>query len=251
MNNSTKLSKHIDMIESSALEIVTRIVPWLAPIPVAYTTQRAAATHYNLPPWVAFVVAVVVEGVGIGAFLLAERINHFNLTRNGEIPSIPTRGIQMLIGAYVVMVMTLTLLTDALPSLAHFSIVVFVALSFVAYKVNAIRIHHGLIERAADKVNRRASRATKKPADSGQAMQAGFATPEQAAKARDSKADKIADRRRQVSHLHAEGFDPGDIAGQVGVSAKTVRRDLAAIAEDVAGVYRNGHSDEMLAGVAT
>lgn len=48
-------------------------------------------------------------------------------------------------------------------------------------------------------------------------------------KANEAKRDKVGERRREVLSLLQNGLSPDDIAGQMGVSLRTIKRDITAL----------------------
>lgn len=54
-------------------------------------------------------------------------------------------------------------------------------------------------------------------------------TDDHLSKANEAKLSKVAERRQEVLSLVNEGLSPDDIAGQMGVSLRTIKRDITAL----------------------
>jgi hypothetical protein len=62
-----RLNEAIRNTESSVVNVISAIAPWLAPLAPAYMTYQHAVGTLGFPVWVAFPVAVVVEILGFSA----------------------------------------------------------------------------------------------------------------------------------------------------------------------------------------
>lgn len=59
--------KHIDEVERTAVGLVTRLIPWLAPIPSAFLVGRATIQYLEYPIGIGIIAAVIIEALGLAA----------------------------------------------------------------------------------------------------------------------------------------------------------------------------------------
>lgn len=98
------------------------ISPILAPIPSAYFVYEASMTVLAAPEWVAFVLAVIVEGLGITSIHNALRFWNWNVTRKRDEPTAPVWIASVLGLAYVVVVVSMTVVLKIIPTVGPFTI---------------------------------------------------------------------------------------------------------------------------------
>lgn len=84
-----KLNEAIRDIESSVVNFISAIAPWLAPLSPAYMTYQHAINTLQFPQWVAFPVALVVEILGfstISTFMTFWFFNRRNIAASKKAP---------------------------------------------------------------------------------------------------------------------------------------------------------------------
>lgn len=98
------------------------ISPILAPIPSAYFVYEASMTVLAAPEWVAFVLAVIVEGLGITSIHNALRFWNWNVTRKRDEPTAPVWIAAVLGLAYVAVVVSMTVVLKIVPTVGPFTV---------------------------------------------------------------------------------------------------------------------------------
>ncbi len=61
-----RMNKWVNSVESSVVNFLTALSPWLAPLIPAYMTFEHMQVFLKFPDWVSFVAAIVVEILGFG-----------------------------------------------------------------------------------------------------------------------------------------------------------------------------------------
>ena len=72
MNFFEKLNDGIRNVETSFVNLISAIAPWLAPLTPAFMTYEHAANTLNFPPWVAIPAALIVVARAGHKSLLSE-----------------------------------------------------------------------------------------------------------------------------------------------------------------------------------
>jgi len=157
-----RIENFVDSVESTAVDLVARLSPWLAPLPTAYLTATATIKHLSWPSLVGAVAGVVVEALGLASVSTALMLREYNATRNkipddwqsvdargrrkkyrGKIdPEAPFKLTVLLAGVYFISVTALTVALDTLPELATFAPLIFPILSLAGVTILAIRADH-------------------------------------------------------------------------------------------------------------
>lgn len=123
----------LDIIERGALLLVSRLGPWLSPVPPAYFIARAAEKHLTAAPWVAVTMAVAVEAVGIAAIHTTLRAYTWNQEKRKTDPAAPLWLGIVLSVAYLVIGILLAVLLELYPGLAPLAVAAFFVLAAIAY----------------------------------------------------------------------------------------------------------------------
>lgn len=161
-----KIEGFVDSAESTAVDLVARLSPWLAPLPTAYLTATATVKHLSWPTQMGAVAGVVIESLGLASVSTALELREYNATKRKSDPTAPFGLSVALAGVYFGAVTSLTVALDTIPSMATFAPLAFPILSLAGVTVLAIRRdHRRRIEAIAQqKAERRATRATRKSA---------------------------------------------------------------------------------------
>jgi hypothetical protein len=132
----------LENLERAMTDGVSRIVPWLTPMPTAFLTGRATVNHLHWPDVLGVVVGLIVEGFGLGAVNTALEIYNYNRSRRKTDPAAPLWIALFILAVYFVAVTGLTVLLDTLPDLSVYAPVLFPTLSIAAVTLLALRADH-------------------------------------------------------------------------------------------------------------
>lgn len=148
-------------LEHAAVEAVSRIAPWLAPLPTAYAAYSAGQT-LGWPQWVAVGAALAVETLGLATTATALTLRDYNRSKRKIDPPAPVALALTLVIVYYITALALVLLYE--PPIAgwgRFVPVLFPFLSLAGVGVLALRADHRrrMAEIEADKRRRKRSRA--------------------------------------------------------------------------------------------
>jgi len=155
-------------LERTLTDGVSRVVPWLTPLPTAFLTGRATVNHLHWPDVLGVVVGLIVEGFGLGAVNTALELYNYNRSRRKSDPPAPLWIALIVLAVYFVAVTGLTVLLDTLPNLSVYAPLLFPTLSIAAVTLLAVRAdqRRRLAAIAEAKADRSASRSlTGQPGD--------------------------------------------------------------------------------------
>lgn len=131
--------------EASFVNLISAIVPWLAPLAPAWMSYVNLQAHLNFPQWVAGAIALVIEGLGMSTVStwmgFWEHNRRYKATGNKTPAWIPLS----MFGFYLMLVLTLnvTLEIQSLASLNEiFARALVTLLSVPAVTVLAVRSMH-------------------------------------------------------------------------------------------------------------
>ncbi len=150
--------KSFNLVLQTLIGWVLRIVPLLTPIPTAYVTWRAAIHAFELPGWVAFVMAAAVEGLGFSATDTAMMIWDYNETRRKSDPEAPFSLAVGTVFFYIGVVLGLTILVEVLPGLRDWALVVFPLMTLDAAVVWGLHSGHQRRLMAIEDTKKKASK---------------------------------------------------------------------------------------------
>ena len=88
-------------LERSAVELVARSAPWLAPVPSAFFVARSGMEHLALPLVVAVTAAAIIETLGLATVHTALWLSEWNQVKRKSDPRAPTWLAVALVGAYL------------------------------------------------------------------------------------------------------------------------------------------------------
>lgn len=112
MNIFDRINSWIRGIESSVVNLVSAIAPWLAPIAPAYMTYDHAVNSLHFPVWVAVPVAVVVEILGFSAVSTLLSFWFFNRRNRANAKKAPTGWVILAFGFYLALILSSNVLLD-------------------------------------------------------------------------------------------------------------------------------------------
>jgi hypothetical protein len=104
MNFFDKLNDSIRDTESSVVNLVSAVAPWLAPLAPAYMTFQHAVGVLNFPLWIAWPIAIVVEIMGFSALSTFMEFWFFNRRNPAGYKKAP---IEAVVGAFAVYLLTI------------------------------------------------------------------------------------------------------------------------------------------------
>lgn len=131
--------KHIDEFERTAVGLVTRLIPWLAPIPSAFLVGRAAIQYLEYPVGIGIIAAVIIEALGLAATSTALDLYIYNQTRRKVDPPAPLFLAIVLVLAYLFIATCLTIIVEVIPNLAIYAPVIFPSLSLAGAVILALQ----------------------------------------------------------------------------------------------------------------
>lgn len=112
MNYFDKLNEWVRGIESSFVNFISAVAPWLAPIAPAYMTYQHAVDALHFPLWVAVPVAVVVEILGFSAISTFMSFWFFNRRNKANAKKAPTGWVIFAFSFYLALIVTSNILLD-------------------------------------------------------------------------------------------------------------------------------------------
>lgn len=243
MNTLTKLN-----LETAALDAVSKIAPWLAPIPTAYLVGKATFEYLAWPAWVGVVTALTLEAFGLACGALALELRDWNQSKRKTDPAAPAFLAYVLMGGYLVIAIGLTVFLDIFPALAAYAPAIFPLFSLAGVTVLALRRDHARRVEGVklDKAERKAGRQNLRPARVSEPVK----NPSNVPMVDGLQAGKAAKKARQLDTLLDTYLDNpltpiSDAARRVGVSRQTVYTWLDEL-ETAGRVHKNGAGVEVL-----
>lgn len=113
MNFFDRLNDGIRNVETSFVNFISAIAPWLAPLAPAYMTYQHAVDTLNFPLWVAIPVAVVVEILGFSAISTFMAFWFFNRRHKASAKKAPVWLIVFAFCFYLALIVSSNILLDA------------------------------------------------------------------------------------------------------------------------------------------
>lgn len=110
-----KMNSWIDGAEGSIINFLTAIAPWGAPTPPAYMTYIHAMGVLQFPQWVAFIVAAVVEILGLATVSTGIKFWKYNQKnkRSSEYRRAPVEVVVAAFVFYLAVIITSNVVLDA------------------------------------------------------------------------------------------------------------------------------------------
>lgn len=244
--------KTFNLLLQTLISWMLRLIPLLTPIPTAYVTWRAATESLDLPSWVAIIMALAVEGLGFSATDTAMTLWDYNETRRKTDLEAPFSLAVGTVFFYIGVVLGLTVLVEVIPSLRHWSLVIFPLMTLDAAIVWGLHTGHqhriAVIE--AGKKERKAKRQKRRQAVSKNVDKNLSNIPKV-----DSSLDKLQEGKRLKKAARLDRVlaiyrdNPQEkvtvVARQLSASRQTIYNDLQEL-EDQDLVRRNGNGIEVL-----
>jgi hypothetical protein len=108
-----RINSWVRSIESSIVNLISAIAPWLAPIAPAYMTYDHAANTLHFPTWVSLPIAIVVEILGFSAISTFMSFWLFNRRNKAEGKKAPVSFVIFAFIFYLALIVTSNILLDA------------------------------------------------------------------------------------------------------------------------------------------
>lgn len=99
---------------------VSKITPWVAPIPSAFFVARSSMNHLGTPLPIAIVLAAAIELLGLTSVHTWLRLSNWNLIRRKSDPSAPTHLAVLLTFLYFAITLGMITLLEVFPGLSQY-----------------------------------------------------------------------------------------------------------------------------------
>lgn len=214
--------KFLNSLELIANDTIAGLVPWLAPIPTAYSVFRAGYAGLGWPAWVATLGALAIEGLGVSAASTAMMLYSYEQDRGKSQPS-ALRHFALAAsagGLYLVSALALIGLVEVagVNGPARYVPIVFPFLSLAAVIILALRADHR--RRLIENEKAKSERSTKRQeARQSKTESANVAPPVVSVASKRDRLKWIATEGRQAS--------ANDIVSRFSISLRQAQRDIA------------------------
>jgi len=209
--------KQIASLELVANDTIAGLVPWLAPIPTAYSVFRAGYAGLGWPAWVATLGALAIEGLGVSAASTAMMLYSYNQDKDKSQPS-AVKHFALAVsagGLYLISALALIGLVEVagISGSARYVPLVFPFLSLAAVVILALRADHKrrLLANDNDKAERKAARKDSQAARSLRASEKVPMWTCASCGAEFAKQQSLAAHKR---HCKSRNIANGQISGQ-------------------------------------
>lgn len=129
--------------EEGFIDFVAKLSPWLAPLPSAFFVFDATQKHLHTGEGLSWVIAVVIETLGLTTTHTALGMHGWNRTyRDNPEKQAPFGLAVLLAGAYVIATLSLIGVLEIRPDWQHYAPAMFPLLAVVGAVNLALRSHH-------------------------------------------------------------------------------------------------------------
>jgi hypothetical protein len=125
------IEQRLAQIENTVVDVMAALTPWLAPIPSAWLIGRATIQHLGWHLSIAVIAGIAVECIGVVSIVLALRLHEWNQTKRQSDPVAPVWLALVAVAFYFTVTISLTVLLDVSPVLAHIAPAIFPLLAAV------------------------------------------------------------------------------------------------------------------------
>jgi len=207
--------------EAAAITIVSKVSPWLTPIPTAWLVYDRTMLHLHWPQWVAICAGVTLELLGVAILSTALALYAYNRKKLKSHPVAPLWLAVILVAVYLVTALLLVMVLDIAPGIAVYSQALFPVLSLAAFVLLGLRLDHqervttiatGKAEAKEERARKRAEKMTQE-------------TEVDAPSAQVAETVTKTVQAQRLAELHPE-WNRARIAQEIGCSASTVTRAL-------------------------
>jgi hypothetical protein len=154
----------VQELETTLVDTLASAAPWLGPIAPAYLAYQAMINVLGLPVWIAWVIALVIELLGISTINTAVQFWNYNQTRRSNDPSAPFWLAVAMAAFYLTVVLVVNVLLDQAAMLDKVAKFLLSSLSPVAAVTLSLRAQHSrrLLEVDLKKVEDKRERQERK-----------------------------------------------------------------------------------------
>ena len=128
--------------EAAAITIVSKVSPWLTPIPTAWLVYDRTMLHLHWPQWVAICAGITLELLGVAILSTALALYAYNRKKLKSHPVAPLWLAVILVAVYLVTALLLVMVLDIAPGIAVYSQALFPVLSLAAFVLLGLRLDH-------------------------------------------------------------------------------------------------------------
>ena len=128
--------------EATAIAVVSKVSPWLTPIPTAWLVYDRTMLHLHWPRWVAICAGVTLELLGVAILSTALALYAYNRKKRKSDPLAPLWLAVVLVAVYLVTALLLVMVLDIAPGIAVYSQALFPVLSLAAFVLLGLRLDH-------------------------------------------------------------------------------------------------------------
>ena len=122
-NRSQEQSSYLRRLSSDLLNFITKVAPWLAPIPSAALVYRASQQHFHFSPVISVILALVIETVGLTSISNALSLWEFNQSKRKIDKLAPFVIALLMIAFYLISTIGLTYFLEVYPNLSKFGVI--------------------------------------------------------------------------------------------------------------------------------
>lgn len=238
-------------LESRLTDIVSGVMPWLAPAPCAFLVGRACLIELGWPLAIAMITAVIIECLGLSASITALELREYNASKKKTDPGAPAFVAFGVVGLYLAITLLLVVFLDVFERASVFAVAFMPFLSLAGMAILALRSDHRRRMEAIkeDKESRRADRLSARNRRSESGNIEAFRNDEKmrvADKLREGRRAAIAHRKEKF--LNVLNSEPTiaivDAARLAGISRGTGHSYIKEMeAEGI--LSKNGHGWEV------
>lgn len=129
--------------EEGVIDFVSKTSPWIAPLPSAFFVHTAAVNNLHADPGLAWVIAVVIETLGLTTTHTALGMHTWNQGHRDQPEKQAPFGLAIALAVtYVLATLSLITVLEVLPEMQHYAPAMFPILAVVGAVNLAIRSHH-------------------------------------------------------------------------------------------------------------
>ena len=167
--------KIIGDIERFIVELFVRLGPIVAPIITAYVIARSSMTNLSLPLWVAVMVGIAVESLGIAATSTVLMLRRYNATKRQTDPTAPVLLSYIALVVYLLATMVIGVVLDG-----NYVVALFPTLTLAGVLIIAVRHDYYATIASIDqqkrnaRADRRATKERRTEDDTKRATQMGI-----------------------------------------------------------------------------
>lgn len=132
----------VQELETTLVDTLAAMAPWLGPIAPAYLAYQAMVNVLALPIWVAFVIAAVIELLGISTVNTSVQFWNYNQTKRQSDPNAPFWLALIMAVFYLAVVLVVNVLLDDATVIHKTAKFLLSALSPVAAVTLSLRAQH-------------------------------------------------------------------------------------------------------------